>query len=91
MKTLVSTRICTIDEGIYQILDYYPGVDGQPLTCIIQINEEEHQRQGEKRIKLPGYLKIAKDITDLEEYQPQTFAQNSYQMSETDKEATKAE
>lgn len=56
MKKLVSTRLCSIDEGIYMVIDYYGEVDGQPLTCIIQINEEEHKKHGDKKIKLPPYL-----------------------------------
>ena len=44
MKNLVSTRLSSIDKGIYMVIDYYGEVDGQPLTCIIQINEEEHKK-----------------------------------------------
>ena len=35
MKTLVATRLVTIDQGLYIIIDYYPEVDGQPMICII--------------------------------------------------------
>lgn len=34
-KTLVSHRVCMIDNGLYMIFDYYEDVDGQPVTCII--------------------------------------------------------
>ena len=64
MKTLTGTRIVTIDAELYIIIDYYPEVDGQPMICIIQINEETHQKQGGGRIKLPDYIQIEKEITD---------------------------
>lgn len=35
MKTLRSTRICTMDQCMYMIIDWYTEVDGQPLTCIV--------------------------------------------------------
>ena len=35
MKTLRATRLVTIDQGLYIIIDYYPEVDGQPMVCII--------------------------------------------------------
>ena len=35
MRTLVATRLVTIDQGLYIIIDYYPEVDGQPMICII--------------------------------------------------------
>lgn len=35
IKQLKSTRLCTIDDGLYMIIDWYEFVDGQPLTCII--------------------------------------------------------
>ena len=73
VNKLVCTRVCTIDEGIYMIIDYYPKVEGQPLVCIIQINEEELKNQT-KRVKLPSYLQIDRDITDVEEFQPHSMA-----------------
>ena len=74
MKTLTATRIVTIDNGLYIIIDYYPEVEGQPMICIIQINEEEHKRSGAGRVKLPSYINVDRDITDLAEYQPRTLA-----------------
>lgn len=50
------------------IIDYYPEIEGQPLICVIQIDEEEHRKAGEKRVKLPSYLNIDRDITDLLEF-----------------------
>jgi len=38
IKPLISTRLCTIFEGLYMIVDWYEHVKGQPLTCIIQVN-----------------------------------------------------
>lgn len=70
------------------IFDYYEHVDGQPLTCIIQIDEEQHKFNS-KRVALPDYVDIAKDITDLDEYAQHTFSSLDYKMSEEDKEATK--
>ena len=35
VSTLHSTRLCTIDDGLYMIIDYYEQVDGKPMTCII--------------------------------------------------------
>jgi hypothetical protein len=58
------------------------------LTCIIQIDEEQHKFNS-KRVALPDYVDIAKDITDQEEYAQHNFAQVNYKMSEEDKEATK--
>ena len=62
-------RVCTIDERFYMIFDYYPELEDQPLICIIQIDEEEHRKQGNLRLKLPSYLNIDRDITDIEEFQ----------------------
>ena len=67
IKPLISTRLCTIFEGLYMIVDWYEHVKGQPLTCVIQVNSNELRDTG-ARIKLPSYLQIEKDITDLEEY-----------------------
>jgi hypothetical protein len=56
-----------IDNGLYMIFDYYGNVDGQPLTCIIQVDEALHREKG-SRIKLPDYLDIYKEITDIDEF-----------------------
>lgn len=66
-RQLISSRLCTIDQGLYMIFDWYEAIDGQPLTCIIQVNQEEQLESGE-RIKPPVYCKIAKDITDMVPY-----------------------
>ena len=79
MKTLRSTRICTMDQCMYMIIDWYDQVDGQPLTCIVQVNQEELRNSG-ARIKLPSYLQIAKDISDLEEFKPRSLARADYKM-----------
>ena len=67
-RTLEATRIVTIDNGLYIIIDYYPEVDGQPMICIIQINEESHKRTEAGRVKLPHYIQVDCDITDLKEF-----------------------
>ena len=63
MNTLQCNRVCTIDNGVYMIMDYYPKVDRQPVICIIQVNAEEMKKSG-KRVMLPKYLNIEKEITD---------------------------
>ena len=63
IKPLVATRLCTIDDGIYMIIDWYEQVIEQPLTCIIQVNKEQ-LRNKELRMKLPDYLILDRDITD---------------------------
>ncbi len=35
MHPLKSTRVTTIDKGLYMIFDWYEQVEQQPLTCII--------------------------------------------------------
>lgn len=57
MQTLHCNRVCTIDQGLYMIIDYYPQVDGEPVICIIQVNAEELKKTG-KRVSLPKYLNI---------------------------------
>ena len=78
MKQVFAQRICTIDESLYMIIDYYPEIEGQPVICIIQIDEEEHKKQGNARIKLPSYLLIDRDITDLDEFQPNALATRAH-------------
>jgi hypothetical protein len=68
-----------MDKGMYMIIDWYEQVDGQPLTCIIQVNSEELRNSG-ARIKLPDYLHVAKDISDMEEFKPRTLAHLDYKM-----------
>lgn len=65
LNELFNHRICLIDANFYMIFDYYPQIEDQPLIVIIQIDEEEHRKQGDLRIKLPSYLNIERDITDL--------------------------
>jgi hypothetical protein len=49
------------------IIDFYEELPGQPLTCIINVSSKDLQRSGE-RIKLPEYLEIEQDITDLKDW-----------------------
>lgn len=76
-----------IDNGLYMIFDYYGNVDGQPLTCIIQVDEALHREKG-SRIKLPDYLDIYKEITDIDEFQPNSFALKEFKMAEEDAKNT---
>ena len=82
-KTLKVNRVCTIDQGLYMIIDYYPKVDGRPVFCIIQVNAEELKKTG-KRVSLPKYLNIKKDISDVDQYQPFALAHKSYKMPPED-------
>lgn len=79
-KSLKSQRLCTIDNGLYMIIDWYEHVPGQPLTCIIQVNDQDIKKSD--GIKLPEYLQTVKDITDLEEYMPKALAKADYKPSE---------
>jgi hypothetical protein len=54
------------------------------LTCIVVVDE----RVKNPEEFFPSYLKIYKDITDIEDYMPFTFAREDYKMSEEDKENT---
>lgn len=73
-KQVYAQRICMIDANFYMIFDFYPEIEDQPLICVIQIDEEEHRKAGNLRLKLPNYLKIDRDITDLEEFLPKLLA-----------------
>jgi hypothetical protein len=73
MHPLKSTRVTTIDKGLYMIFDWYEQVELQPLTCIIQVNNQQLQESG-SRIMTPSYLQIDKDITDMTEFRPLSLA-----------------
>ncbi len=67
------------------IIDWYEHVPGQPLTCIIQVNTRELLKS-EQRVKLPSYLCVDRDITDLEEFKTSTFAKKDYKLVQESKE-----
>lgn len=90
MNTLRSTRICTVDQGLYMVLDWFESTDGQPLTCIVQVNSED-LKNAESQIKLPAYLQVARDITDQEEFKPRTLARTDYKMNRDLKQLTSSE
>jgi hypothetical protein len=46
------------------------------LTCIV--NAKERDKTEFDEVKLPSYLNIIKDITDLEEYMPIALAAIDY-------------
>ena len=39
MKPLHSQRICTMQDELYMVIDYYGKIEGQPMICIIQLDE----------------------------------------------------
>lgn len=62
-----------MENGLYMIIDYYPAVEGQPMICIIQLDEGV-LAENQKRIQLPEYLVVDREITDLPEFQPKSLA-----------------
>lgn len=89
MKALEYARICTItDDGLYMIIDYYYQLDGEPMTCIIQVNKDIHQASQIGRIALPKYLHIFREITDEATYNQMNMAKIGFEMPEDDKNKT---
>ena len=35
MQTLEYSRLCTMKDDLYMIIDYYPNVETQPMICIV--------------------------------------------------------
>ena len=35
MEELNCQRICTMQDGLYMIIDFYPKVENQPMICVI--------------------------------------------------------
>jgi hypothetical protein len=70
------------------IFDWYEHIDGQPMTVIIQVNAEE-QKEKEKRTILPSYLRVAKEITDMPEFQSNALCRADFKMSDENKALTK--
>lgn len=60
-------RICTMEGGLYMIIDYYPLVENQPMICILQMNETQLAEKN-MRIQLPSYLQVEEEITDKPEF-----------------------
>ena len=67
MQTLEYSRLCTMKDDLYMIIDYYPNVETQPMICIIQVHQA-HFNKTEQNIKLPDYLQVEREITDMPEY-----------------------
>ena len=67
------------------VLDWFESVEGQPLTCIIQVNSED-LKNADTQIKLPAYLQVEQDITDKEEFKPRTLARIDFNMKDQPKE-----
>ena len=61
------------------VFDWFWSVHGAPLVCIIQVNQSE-LKNPDAQIKLPDYLKVAKDITDQEEFKPRALARSDFRM-----------
>jgi len=34
-----------MENGLYMIIDYYPKIEGQPMICIIQIDESKKAQE----------------------------------------------
>ena len=66
-------RMCTLENELYMIIDWYPKVEGQPMICIIQLDETQLKDQN-RRIQLPSYLEVDREITDLPEFQSKALA-----------------
>ena len=61
-------------EGeLYMIIDYYPEVKDQPVIVIVQIDQQK-MIDTQKRIQLPDYLIIEKEITDQPEFTPKSLS-----------------
>lgn len=73
MDELICQRICTVENDLYIIVDYYPQVEGEPMICIMQVDDAKVYEQN-KRIQMPAYLQIEKEITDMQEYSPAELA-----------------
>ena len=73
VEELNCQRICTMEEGLYMIIDYYPRVRNKPMICIIQLDEAQLVEKN-ARIQLPDYLNVEKEITDVPEFQPRGLA-----------------
>jgi len=73
MHELNCQRICTVEGELYFIIDYYPQVEGQPMICIMQVDQNKMQSEN-RRIQTPDYLQIEKEITDMAEYTPAALA-----------------
>ena len=56
-----------MENGLYMIIDWYPKVQGQPMICIIQLDEAQ-MKESSRRFQLPEYLEIEREITDLPEF-----------------------
>lgn len=73
MEELNCQRICTMENGLYMIIDFYPQVENQPMICVIQLDETRMAEMNNK-IKLPAYLDVEREITDLPEFKPKALA-----------------
>lgn len=82
--TLKTKRLCIIDNGVYIIVDYFSEKDGAPMLGIIQV-----RKGNQDNIELPKYVKVYRDVTDEDQYQPDVMCKENYYMDIKDKEGTK--
>ncbi len=40
MAELHCQRICTMENQLYIIIDFYPQVEGQPMICVLQLDQD---------------------------------------------------
>ena len=73
VQELTCQRICTMEGELYMIIDYYPEVKDQPVIVIVQIDQQK-MIDTQKRIQLPDYLIIEKEITDQPEFTPKSLS-----------------
>lgn len=71
------------------IIDYYPEVKDQPVIVIVQIDQQK-MIDTQKRIQLPNYLVIEKEITDQPEYTPKSLSGRVIVQSLDDQEERKS-
>ena len=45
MEELNCQRICTMENGLYMIIDYYPNVENQPMICVVQLDEAQMSQE----------------------------------------------
>ena len=89
VKELTCQRICTMEGELYMIIDYYPEVKDQPVIVIVQIDQQK-MIDTQKRIQLPDYLVIEKEITDQPEYTPKSLSGRVIVQSVDDQEERKS-
>lgn len=78
-KHLKKFRQCFIYEQQYFIVDTYLNVDGCPSLLRIETTKLATE------INIPPFVKILKEVTDIENYNSSSIAKKNYKMPEGDK------